>query len=76
MSEKTYGRIGYEAYAASTGGKTFDGRDMPTWEQILERTPHVAKAWDAAGMAIAHAHARDFAASCDALPSTKRNPPR
>ena len=46
------GRIGYEAYKASTGGKTFDGRDMPTWEQVQERTPHVAKAWEDAARAI------------------------
>lgn len=46
------GRIGYEAYKASTGGKTFDGRDMPTWEQVCERTPHVAKAWEDAARAV------------------------
>jgi hypothetical protein len=38
------GRTGYEAYAASTGGKTFDGRDMPLWEQLPER---IRAAWDA-----------------------------
>jgi hypothetical protein len=31
-------RIGYEAYAANTGGKTFDGRDMPKWEDLPQRT--------------------------------------
>lgn len=46
------GRIGYEAYKASTGGKTFNGRDMPTWEQVQERTPHVAKAWNDAAEAM------------------------
>lgn len=46
------GQIGYEAYAASTGGKTFDGRPMPTWAQIAERSPHVAKAWNDAACAI------------------------
>lgn len=24
-------KVAYEAYARSTGGKTFDGRDMPAW---------------------------------------------
>lgn len=46
------GRLGYEAYKVSTGGKTFDGRDMPTFDQIRERTPHVARAWEAAATAI------------------------
>ena len=47
------GQIGYEAYAKSTGGKTFDGRDMPTWAQVQERTPHIAKAWNDAAAEIA-----------------------
>ena len=46
------GQIGYDAYKASTGGKTYDGRDMPSWEQVKERTPHVAKAWEDAARAI------------------------
>lgn len=53
--EKTLGQIGYEAYAESTGGKTFDGRDMPTWQEILDRerdTPKVTKAWEAAALKI------------------------
>jgi hypothetical protein len=38
-------RRGYEGYAASTGGKTFDGRDMPKWEDLPER---IQEAWRAA----------------------------
>lgn len=49
---KSAGQIGYEAYKASTGGKTYDGRDMPTWEQVQANTPHVAKAWEGAAKAI------------------------
>lgn len=60
-----YGRIGYEAYAESTGGKTFDGRDMPRWDELPQR---IVAAWEAAALAIAHAHARDVAAVCDQLP--------
>lgn len=45
------GQVGYQAYAQSTGGKTFDGRDMPTWEQLPER---IQQAWIAATQA-AHA---------------------
>jgi hypothetical protein len=40
--------IAYDAYKASTGGKTFDGREMPTFSTIREKTPHVAAAWEAA----------------------------
>lgn len=46
---KSYGQIGYEAYARSTGGKTFDGRDMPTFEQLPDR---IKKAWEDATMAV------------------------
>ena len=56
LGAKTMGQIGYEAYAESTGGKTFDGRDMPTWEQIRERegdVPKVTRAWEAAAAKIA-----------------------
>lgn len=55
---KTLGQIGYEAYGSSTGGKTFDGRDMPTWEEIVLRegaTPKVTKAWEDAAKAIRNA---------------------
>lgn len=37
-------RAGYEGYAAFTGGKTFDGRDMPTWDQLPDR---IRQAWAA-----------------------------
>lgn len=47
-------RIGYEGYAASTGGKTFDGRDMPRWEDLPART---VEAWKAAAEAMLAAHA-------------------
>jgi hypothetical protein len=35
----------YEAYAEATGGKTFDGRDMPAWENLGEK---IQGAWRAA----------------------------
>lgn len=40
MSEQA--KRGYEGYAKSTGGKTFDGRDMPTWDELPER---IKEAW-------------------------------
>lgn len=53
---KSLGEIGYEAYAQSTGGKTFDGRDMPTFAEVFASKPHVAKAWEDAAIAqVLHA---------------------
>ena len=40
---------GYKGYAEKTGGKTFDGRDMPEWKDLPERT---MRAWVAAVVAI------------------------
>lgn len=40
MSEQA--RRGYEGYAKSTGGKTFDGRDMPKWSEL---PPRIQDAW-------------------------------
>jgi hypothetical protein len=38
-------RLAYEGYAAFTGGKTFDGRNMPMWIALNE---HIQLAWVAA----------------------------
>ena len=43
MSEQA--RRGYEGYAESTGGKTFDGRDIPKWSEL---PPRIQGAWRAA----------------------------
>jgi len=51
--QKTLGQIGYEAYAVATGGKTWDGRDMPTWAQVLASGTKVAAAWEFAAQGIA-----------------------
>jgi hypothetical protein len=40
---------GYRGYAEATDGKTFDGRDMPQWMDLPERT---VAAWVAAAEAI------------------------
>ncbi len=52
----TYGQIGYISYAANTGGKTFDGRDMPTWEDLPQR---IRDAWEAATEAAVQRFAID-----------------
>jgi hypothetical protein len=46
------GRTGYEAYADFTEGKTFDGRDMPNWDDLGSR---IQSAWAMAAGAIYHA---------------------
>lgn len=45
----SYGETAYAAYAEHTGGKTFDGRDMPTWADLGER---IQGAWEAAAAAV------------------------
>lgn len=45
-------RVAFEAYGASTGGKTWDGKDIPPFDVIRQRTPHVAAAWEAAVVAV------------------------
>jgi hypothetical protein len=42
-------QVAYEAYAKFTGGKTFDGRDMPTWNNLTDR---IRDAWRAAISAV------------------------
>lgn len=46
---KETAHVAYDAYAEFTGGKTFDGRDMPTWEQLPDR---IKNAWRAAVSAV------------------------
>lgn len=45
-------KTAYEAYADSTGGKTFDGRDMPLWAAL---GPRIQRAWEAAAQAAVDA---------------------
>jgi hypothetical protein len=46
------GKIAFDAYNRSTGGKTFDGREIPPWERVCDEKPHVAMAWNEAAAAI------------------------
>ncbi len=50
IDDRALARVGYEAYAKQTGGKTFDGCDMPGWDQLPDR---IKDAWHAAATAIA-----------------------
>lgn len=45
-------RVAYEAYAEKTGGKTWDGREMPAWDDLPQQT---RDAWDAATQAAVKA---------------------
>lgn len=45
-------KLAFEAYGESTGGKTWDGKPIPPFEVVRERTPHVARAWEAAVDAV------------------------
>jgi hypothetical protein len=42
------GQIAYEAYANHTGNKTFDGRDMPHWNDL---NTSIQMAWNKAAEA-------------------------
>lgn len=46
-------KVAYEAYARSTGGKTFDGRDMPVWSGLGDK---IQTAWVAAAGAVIDAY--------------------
>lgn len=47
---KRLGQVGYEAYAEKAGGKTYDGKDMPAWDDVGQE---VQDRWEAAARAIA-----------------------
>ena len=64
------GRAGYLAYAESTGGKTFDGRNMPSWDDLPGR---IQEAWNAAAKAIAK-EVFDSLKAVDSCPETQPAP--
>ena len=44
------GRVAWDAYARAVGGKTFDEKPLPTWEELGERQK---EGWASAAQAIA-----------------------
>jgi hypothetical protein len=62
---KTYGQAAFEAYAAHTDNKTFDGREIPRWEDL---TIAVREAWErAADAAVLASHSNLLAIMSDSL---------
>ena len=52
MTDTIIARIMWDAYAAQAGGKTFDGKPLPTWEELGEERQ---ACWLAAASAAAAA---------------------
>lgn len=50
---KSLGRVAFEAYSAEAGGKTFDGKDIPSWDDLHGDKPKVQAQWEAAARAVA-----------------------
>ena len=49
-NELYLGRVGYEAYGQHTRWQTYDGRAMPQWDDLSDRT---REAWAAAAAVVA-----------------------
>lgn len=49
METETLGQTAYEGYRRSTGGRTFDGRAMPQWNELPMPIQH---AWQTAGESV------------------------
>jgi len=46
------GKVAYEAYVDSVGGKSVSGDELPSWEEQHSDKPQVAAAWEAAAQAV------------------------
>jgi hypothetical protein len=55
--QKTLGQIAFDAYIESKKGTTFDGRPIPTWENLGDP---VRNAWEAAGEAANATNAKEL----------------
>lgn len=65
---KSLGQVGYEAYGALASWKTFDGRSMPTWEQLGETDTgrETQRRWEGAALAITSEVAAAMSAAMNA----------
>jgi len=50
MGDSELGRVAWDAYARSVGGKTFDDKPLPEWEQLGDRQK---EGWEEAAQAVA-----------------------
>ncbi len=53
--DKDPAQAAYDGYARATGGRTFDGRQMPKWSEL---PPRIQRAWRAALFAYEEHKAR------------------
>lgn len=53
-NERSLGQVGYDAYGKTADWKTFDGRPMPTWEQLgaTEAGRETRRRWEVAANAV------------------------
>lgn len=47
--------VAYAAYARARDGKTHDGRDMPSWDNL---GPEIQEAWETAAQAVLHTYSK------------------
>lgn len=66
------GETAYRAYAESTGGRTWDDKAMPTWDQLPVK---IQVAWTAAATAVAKDVYAVIQAADDECPPTQPAPP-
>lgn len=50
---ETLGKIAYEAYCQTRQWKSFDDKLLPSWDQMVHDSPHIANAWECAANAVA-----------------------
>jgi hypothetical protein len=50
------GRVAYETYSAAVGGVSVRGDQLWTWDEMREKNPKVAEAWNLAARAVITAY--------------------
>lgn len=66
-NDKSLGQVAFEAYCTAVGGKTFDGKPIPGWDELHGDRLKVQGGWEAAAQAI-----RQHTRMIDALDATSR----
>lgn len=44
-----YGQVNYAAYVAAVGGKTWDGRPCPTWDELTDK---IRAGWETGALVV------------------------